>query len=113
MNLLALAAQIGAGKFQANLEKHLPAEAVSRLHGTNAEGIYNRLQQVIRNPIDLSGEMSNQLLELYYTTSWFNFASSRNGISRSGDIEAGGIRSVYQDQRDVYETVEKGRVYDF
>ncbi|MBP1993648.1 hypothetical protein [Paenibacillus eucommiae] len=72
MNLLALAGQIDAGKFQPHLENHLPAETISRLHEMNVEGIDNQLKQVIRNPIDLTGEMSKDLLELYYTASWFN-----------------------------------------
>lgn len=95
MNLRTLAAQIQAGKFQTGLERHLSAGTGSRLHGLDVDGLESWLGQVIRNPIDLSGEGSRELLELYYTASWHNLFEMLHIPSEASLFEIGAGDTVY------------------
>lgn len=95
MNLRTLAEQIQAGKFRSGLETHLSADMRSRLQGMNVNGIESWLGQVIRNPIDLSGEGSRELLELYYTAAWHNLFEKLHIPAEASLFEIGAGDTVY------------------
>ncbi|GIP31918.1 hypothetical protein [Paenibacillus sp. J2TS4] len=72
MDLNVLAKQVEAGKFEQLLVKQFPEETALRLGKMTAAELEKELKQVIRVPIQLSGEMGPELFELFYTASWFN-----------------------------------------
>ncbi|MCQ6561274.1 hypothetical protein [Paenibacillus mendelii] len=95
MNRDELAKQIESGKFREHLQKGFPAEIVSRLDQLRADELKKRLNQVISVPIDLSGEMSHELLELYYTASWYNIFEKQNLPRNASVFEVGAGDIVY------------------
>ncbi|UVI30202.1 hypothetical protein [Paenibacillus spongiae] len=95
MNTDELAKQMASGKFKAHLQKEFSPEAIRRMGELSANELRERLNQVISVPINLSGEMSHELLEFYYTASWYNIFEDR-GLPRNASVfEVGAGDIVY------------------
>lgn len=78
VNLRELAGQIESGKFKQSLERHLSLETRTLLDTLTAKETEDRLNRIVREPIQLSGENSRELLQLYYTASWLHLFETLN-----------------------------------
>lgn len=95
MKINELAKQINTGKFKENLQKEFSPEIDLRLSTMSEEELKNHLNQVISVPINLSGEMSYELLELYYTASWYCIFENENLPRNTSVFEVGAGNIVY------------------
>lgn len=95
MNLNELAKQIEAGKFKDHLQRHFSADFAALLDRLNADELEKQLSQVITVPINLSGDMSREWLELYYTASWYNLFEQLNMPPDASIFEIGSGDTAY------------------